>query len=166
MNIGSNEIMKLGDCVNIVTGKLNANASSGNGQYKFFTCSHEDLKIDTYSFDCEAIILSGNGEIEVKYYKGKFDAYQRTYVLCPNKYFFLFLIELKRQISNLKSSSQGSVIKFITKGMIENITININNQSNQFNDTILRFYRYIHFLKSRNERYKLIKQKLLYKYFD
>ena len=166
VNIGSNETMKLGDCVNIVTGKLNANASSENGQYKFFTCSHEDLKIDTYSFDCEAIILSGNGEIEVKYYKGKFDAYQRTYVLCPNKYFFLFLIELKRQISNLKSSSQGSVIKFITKGMIENITIKINNQSSQYNDNISKLYRYAHFLKNKNQIYKQIKQKLLKLYFN
>ena len=165
-NIDSDELLKLGDCANIATGKLNANASSENGQYKFFTCSHEDLKIDTYSFDCEAIILSGNGEIEVKYYKGKFDAYQRAYVLCPDKYFFLFLIELKRQINNLKSSSQGSVIKFITKGMIENITININNQSIKYNETISKIYHYTHNFKNQNEQYKNIKQLLLSKYFD
>lgn len=53
-----------------------------NGKYKFFTCSKEDYLIDDYAFDCEAILVAGNGEVgHTKYYKGKFNAYQRTYVL-------------------------------------------------------------------------------------
>ena len=53
-----------------------------NGEYPFFTCSKDVFFIDTYSFDCEALLMAGNGDIgDIKYYNGKFDAYQRTYVL-------------------------------------------------------------------------------------
>ena len=61
-----------------------ANASSQNGQYPFFTCSKEAYQIDYYAFDCEALLLAGNNataNYDVKYYNGKFNAYQRTYVL-------------------------------------------------------------------------------------
>ena len=66
------------------TGKLDSNAMVEDGQYPFFTCAKEIFKIDTYAFDCEALLLAGNnaaGIYDVKYYKGKFNAYQRTYVL-------------------------------------------------------------------------------------
>ena len=72
---------RLGDYVRIRTGKLDANASSENGQYTFFTCAVEPLKIDTYSYDCECVLVAGNGDLNVKYYNGKFDAYQRTYII-------------------------------------------------------------------------------------
>jgi len=66
------EKMKLKDLINIRTGKLDANASSENGKYPFFTCSKETLKINTYSYDCECVLLAGNGDLNVKYYNGKF----------------------------------------------------------------------------------------------
>ena len=53
-----------------------------------FTCSKELLRIDTYAFDQEALLLAGNnaaGKYDVKYYAGKFNAYQRTYVLSFKK---------------------------------------------------------------------------------
>ena len=70
--------VKLGDLTKIKTGKLDANASSEDGQYPFFTCSREPLKISNYSYDCECVLVAGNGDLNVKYYNGKFDAYQRT----------------------------------------------------------------------------------------
>lgn len=63
---------KLGDYVKIRTGKLDANASSESGQYPFFTCAIEPLKIDSYSYDCECVLVAGNGDLNVKYYSGKF----------------------------------------------------------------------------------------------
>ncbi|MDQ1318722.1 MAG: type restriction enzyme subunit, partial [Candidatus Poribacteria bacterium] len=36
------------------TGKLNSNAAVPDGKYPFFTCSNENFKIGTYSFDAEA----------------------------------------------------------------------------------------------------------------
>lgn len=66
----------------IRTGRLDANAAVENGRYPFFTCSREELRINNYSFNGEAILLAGNGDVgHTKYYSGKFDAYQRTYVL-------------------------------------------------------------------------------------
>src|SRR5690606_26474549 len=74
----------LGDMVQFKTGKLNSNAASADGLYPFFTCSRETFRTDTYSFDTEAVLLAGNnasGVYPLKYFKGKFDAYQRTYVI-------------------------------------------------------------------------------------
>ena len=75
---------KLGEiCANITTGKLDANAMVKNGIYRFFTCAREIYNIDKYAFDTEALLISGNGANVgyIHYYNGKFNAYQRTYVL-------------------------------------------------------------------------------------
>lgn len=76
--MGRWEKVRLGDYVDIKTGKLDANASSEDGSYMFFTCSREPLRIKNYSYDCECVLVAGNGDLNVKYYQGKFDAYQRT----------------------------------------------------------------------------------------
>ncbi len=75
--------VKLGEICNITTGKLDANAMVENGQYRFFTCAKETYLIDNYAFNTEALLISGNGANVgyIHYYKGKFNAYQRTYVL-------------------------------------------------------------------------------------
>ncbi len=72
---------RLGDYVRIRTGKLDANASDPNGAYPFFTCSQEPLRISSFSYDCECVLIAGNGDLNVKYYDGQFDAYQRTYIV-------------------------------------------------------------------------------------
>lgn len=109
--------IKLGDITKIRTGKLDANASSENGKYPFFTCSKDPLRIDSYSYDCECVLVAGNGDLNVKYYKGKFDAYQRTYIiednsngrlLIPYLYYFLELY-----VEELRKQSIGGVIKYI-----------------------------------------------------
>jgi type I restriction enzyme S subunit len=73
----------LGELANIKTGKLDANAMVLDGKYRFYTCAKEYYKIDNYAFDTEALLISGNGANVgyIHYYKGKFNAYQRTYVL-------------------------------------------------------------------------------------
>ena len=70
-------------CGRITTGKLDANAMVTDGDYPFFTCARESYRINKYAFDCEALLVSGNGANVgyVHYYKGKFNAYQRTYVI-------------------------------------------------------------------------------------
>ena len=77
------EYVRLGDICKITTGKLDANAQVENGQYPFFTCAERPFNIDCYAFDTEALLISGNGANlgYINYYKGKFNAYQRTYVL-------------------------------------------------------------------------------------
>ena len=72
----------------VVTGKEDANFSVPNGKYKFFTCSNTPLSCDEYVFDSSSILIAGNGDFNVKHYSGKFNAYQRTYVLTPDKKYF------------------------------------------------------------------------------
>lgn len=75
--------VRLNNIVNISTGKKDANYGCDNGMYPFFTCAAEAIRCNGYSFDGEALLLPGNGANvgQVYYYSGKFEAYQRTYVL-------------------------------------------------------------------------------------
>ena len=128
------EKMKLKELINVRTGKLDANASSENGKYPFFTCSKETLKINTYSYDCECVLLAGNGDLNVKYYNGKFDAYQRTYILeCKNdiistKYLYYFM---KKYLKILRNQSVGGVIKYIKLANITEAIIPIYSKEEQ-----------------------------------
>ena len=112
----------------VVTGKEDANFSVTNGKYKFFTCSNTPLLCDDYVFDSSSILIAGNGDFNVKHYSGRFNAYQRTYVLTPDKKYFalLYLASLYR-INSFKSRSSGSIVKFITKSDVENIPVFIPN---------------------------------------
>lgn len=120
----------LGSLAHISTGRLDSNAACINGKYPFFTCSPQTLSIDNYAFDTEAVILSGNnanGIFTTKYYKGMFNAYQRTYVIEPinNKeidcmflYFYISVL-----LEKLGELSIGSATKFLTKKILNNLQI-------------------------------------------
>lgn len=109
-------------CNKITTGKLDANAMEEGGQYPFFTCSRKIYKINSYRFDCEALIIAGNGEVgETKYYKGKFDAYQRTYVL----YEFNEEIDVQYLFHYLRGYLKPYVFALSKKGSIPYITLGI-----------------------------------------
>lgn len=128
----------LEDLVNIKTGKLDANAAVEGGKYQFFTCSREVFAIDEYAFDCEAILLAGNnavGDFNVKHYKGKFNAYQRTYVITVNKknrvlYRFLYFQMLK-SLKKFKAQSVGAGTKFLKLGMIKDLEITLPSLAEQ-----------------------------------
>ena len=121
--------VKLGELTKIRTGKLDANAASENGKYSFFTCSKEPLRISTYSYDCECVLVAGNGDLNVKYYNGKFDAYQRTYIIESNSngrlhlpYLYYFMT---RYIQELRKLSIGGVIKYIKLGNLTDAEISL-----------------------------------------
>lgn len=113
---------KLGDFFNVITGKKDANFSSPLGEYPFFTCSQETLRAPSYSFNGHAILLAGNGDFNIKRYIGKFEAYQRTYVLIPfeSKYHTYLYLLIKYYLKEITGGYRGSVIRFITKGNIAN----------------------------------------------
>ena len=120
---------KIGDLTKIRTGKLDANVSSENGKYPFFTCSREPLKISTYSYDCECVLVAGNGDLNVKYYNGKFDAYQRTYIIEDNgsgklymPYLYYFM---EGYIDELRKQAIGGVIKYIKLGNLTDALIRL-----------------------------------------
>lgn len=138
----------LKDVCEIKTGKLDANAMVENGEYPFFTCDPTPSRIDHYAYDCECVLIGGNnanGNFPVSYYNGKFNAYQRTYIITvkpnniiPIKY-ILYL--LKKEIKALKKRSAGSLTKFLTMGSLEKIKIPLLNEEEyaQVGDTIF-FY--------------------------
>ena len=119
------EEKKLSDFFNVVTGKKDANFSTKDGVYPFFTCSQDVLNAPDYSFEGAAILLAGNGDFNVKRYIGKFEAYQRTYVLIPfdRKYHSFLYLTIKYYLQEITGGSRGSVIKFITKGNIADFEI-------------------------------------------
>lgn len=112
------------------TGKLNSNAAVPKGLYPFFTCGQEVLRTNTFSKDEEAVLLGGNNAsaiYPVFYYKGKFDAYQRTYIIKPNpdfqismKYLYFFW---KGKLDYLKNISTGAATKFLTLKILNDIDI-------------------------------------------
>lgn len=125
-------VFKLGDICNFTTGKLNSNQAVVGGEYPFFTCSQETFEIDRYSFDQKAVLLAGNnacGNYSVKFYDGKFDAYQRTYVISvknENNLSYGFLKEfLSSKLNDLKDSSVGTNTKFLTLKLLLDIKINL-----------------------------------------
>ncbi|EJB54591.1 restriction endonuclease subunit S [Helicobacter pylori] len=123
------EVKTLGELTQLKVGNKNANHSSNQGKYPFFTCSNNPLRCETYQFEGKHIIISGNGNFYVTHYDGKFDAYQRTYVVNPNNpnHYFLIYLFVKSYTNYLKLQSRGSIIKFITKSDIENIKIVLPN---------------------------------------
>lgn len=128
----------LGDYVTIKTGKLDANAAVEGGEYPFFTCSKKIYAIDKFAFDGEAILLAGNnavGDFNVKHYRGKFNAYQRTYVITVNNedlllYRFLYFQMLK-SLKRFKEQSVGAGTKFLKLGMIKDLKISLPSPQEQ-----------------------------------
>lgn len=115
----------VGELCPIITGKKDANFGTDDGAYPFFTCAQEPIKAPTYSFDKTAIILGGNGDFFLRIFRGKFEAYQRTYIIEPYNPDNIFLVyfPLMFNMSRLRSESKGSTISFLTKGMIEEIPV-------------------------------------------
>jgi type I restriction enzyme, S subunit len=108
--------VKLLDLCSVKTGKHDANHAVSNGEYRFYTCAAEYSYSDTYVFDEPSIIIPGNGDIGlVFYYEGKFDAYQRTYVLynikINPKYLYYQLLFQWRSINANKQF--GSTVRYV-----------------------------------------------------
>lgn len=130
------DIKTVGVICDIKTGRLDANAASENGAYPFFTCSQAPLRIDNYAYDCECVLVAGNGELNAKYYNGKFNAYQRTYIITTKseyknisvKYLYKFF---SKYIEQLRQLSIGGVIKYIKLGNLTDATLPIPPREEQ-----------------------------------
>lgn len=123
------EVKRYEEVFNFKTGKLNSNAANPDGKYPFFTCSSETFLTDSFSFDCEALLLAGNNASAVypfKYYSGKFDAYQRTYVITPkfNEIsIYQGYYEILSQLEGFKGTSSGTATKFLTMKILNTLQL-------------------------------------------
>jgi len=131
---------KLGNIAEIKTGKYDVNHSSEDGKYPFYTCAIGQFKSPTFSFEGESIILPGNGANvgEVFFNKeGKFEAYQRTYVIQnikenPKYLYYFFKSNWKRSLTN---SQYGSATNYIRLNNIIDFKIPIPTLSYQLHIT-------------------------------
>ena len=161
--------IKLGEICEIQTGKLNANAMIQGGRYKFFTCAKEVFEIDCYAFDTEAILISGNGENVgyIHYFNGKFNAYQRTYVLdkfTENilfiKYFLEFSLKRKIEIEKKDGNTPYIVLSTIFDFIVR--LPNLNEQQ-KIAEVLIAYDDEINLLNLKLENLKKQKQGLMQK---
>lgn len=118
----------LGEIASVKTGKLNACAAVQGGRYPFFTCSERPLFINDAAYDSESVLVAGNCTPYVNYYKGKFNAYQRTYIITPKSekvstrwlYFWM-----RHQIKFMITHQLGSVEKYFVLSDFTNRRINL-----------------------------------------
>jgi type I restriction enzyme S subunit len=121
---------KAKELVTFRTGKLDSNAAVEGGRYPFFTCAQDTYRIDTHAFDTECVLLAGNnagGIFPLKYYRGKFNAYQRTYIVESRdpqqlniKYFYFYLRPL---LKAFEQQATGATTKFLTLKILNNILV-------------------------------------------
>lgn len=143
------------------TGKLDSNAAVADGEYPFFTCSEEVYRVNSYAFDQEAILLGGNnatGKFPLKYYIGKFNAYQRTYVISTNNLQISnkqIYFRLKSLLDEMRESSVGTTTKFLTMHIFNVIPILIPDYP-----TFKNFEKSIQKIFILKEKYSLENQKL------
>ena len=165
------EYVRLSDICKITTGKLDANAQVENGQYPFFTCAEQPFNIDSYAFNTEALLISGNGANlgYINYYKGKFNAYQRTYVLdnfSVNIQYVKWALKvlLPQRIAIEKSSSNTPYIVLSTLADLK-IPIPNNSKQNHIANLMLSFERKLSNQLALIDLYKKKKQYLLRQMF-
>lgn len=120
---------KLEFLTDIKTGKKDANYGCEEGEYYFFTCASEPIRCSGYSFDGKAILIAGNGDISnISLYNGKFEAYQRTYVLeqcrgVTEEYLYYYF--KYRWVDYNKDKMFGTAIPYIRLGNLKEYEIPI-----------------------------------------
>lgn len=156
------EVTTMAALTTVLTGKEDANFSTPNGKYKFFTCAQETILCDTPAFGGHAVLIAGNGDFNVKHYTGSFNAYQRTYVLIPKeaKHYAVMYIAAQKRIQTFKQGANGSIVKFITKGDVENIPI-ILPDDDIYLDTLNRILEKIEHCERENDELTKLRDWLL-----
>lgn len=163
---------KWNDVFYTTTGKLDSNAAVDNGEYPFFTCSKETLRIDKYAFDQEALLLAGNnaaGKYDVKYYKGKFNAYQRTYVLSLKQdwSYVLFQVQLEDKLGYLEQQSLGGLTKYLTLKILSELDFIVppKEDQNRFSSFVKQIDTAKATISLSLEKLETLKKALMQEYF-
>ena len=165
-------VLKWKDVFDTTTGKLDSNAAVENGIYPFFTCSKEVLRIDKYAFEQKALLLAGNnaaGKYDVKYYNGKFNAYQRTYVLGlkENWSYRVFQYQLEDKLEYLQQQSLGGLTKYLTLKILGELSFIIppKDKQDEFDAFVERVDQQKQTVQQSLEKLELMKKALMQEYF-
>ena len=165
-------VLEWNDVFNTTTGKLDSNAATENGAYPFFTCSKEALRIDKYAFDQEALLLAGNnaaGKYDVKHYNGRFNTYQRTYVLSLKQEwsYALFKYQLEDKLVYLQQQSLGGLTKYLTMKILGDLTFLLPSmdEQKQFEDFVAQIDKSKATVQKALDETQLLFDSLMQKYF-
>lgn len=162
------QVDEIKSIANFTTGKLDSNAEVINGKYPFYTCASEPSKTDTFAFDDTVILIAGNnasGNFHINRFKGKFNAYQRTYITTAkniNELEYLYQV-LKTETKLLKAQGKGSQTKFLTIGMLTGIKIFKTNSGilNIFNNLTKPMFEEQVNIRNQNEKLASLRDWLL-----
>ena len=114
----------------ITTGSRNTQDRVNDGQYPFFVRSQKVERINSYSFDGEAVLTAGDGVGTGKvfhYINGRFDAHQRVYRISDfgervNGYFF-YLYFSSRFYNRIMQMTAKSSVDSVRRDMIARMLI-------------------------------------------
>lgn len=131
------EWKKLGEIAEIGTGSNNREDACENGCYPFYVRSKDVLRIDSYLYDEEAILIPGEGGIGdiFHYVNGKYGLHQRTYRVHPvtdevkGRFIYYYLFANFKTYINTKSYK--STAASIRKPMLLDFRIPIPSLSEQ-----------------------------------
>ncbi|WP_303126412.1 restriction endonuclease subunit S [uncultured Streptococcus sp.] len=165
------EQRKLGEFADIVTGKLDANAMKEDGKYDFYTSGIQKYKIDVPAFEGPAITIAGNGAT-VGYMHladGKFNAYQRTYVLSAfqaNRKFLFYEIGNKLPQKIAQEARTGN-IPYIVMDMLTDLQIFIppEHEQSKIGEYFSNLDRLITLHQRKLDKLKTLKKAMLEKMF-
>ena len=121
------EETNIGDLCNIKNGKTNSQDAVEDGAYPLFDRSSEIKKSNKFLFDCEAIIIPGEGkEFIPRYFKGKFDLHQRSYAIWKKekevnlKFIYYWILKNRDYLSRV---AVGSTVKSLRLNHLQNFLV-------------------------------------------
>lgn len=131
------EETNVGTVCSIKNGKTNTQDAVVNGQYLFFDRSTKIKRSNKFLFDCEAIIVPGEGkEFIPRYYKGKFDLHQRAYAIWKKdkdrnvylKFIYYWILKNKNYLSRV---AVGSTVKSLRLNHLQNFPLRLPSPPEQ-----------------------------------
>lgn len=170
-NSGYFEYKKIGELFNIQTGSKNAQDAVENGIYPFFTRALETQTINSFSYDQEALLLPGEGNYQIKYFKGKFEVHQRTYIFSQKKHvklnLKLYRDIIQEKVGELLHKSVGSTVNSLRKPIIESIEIPFITEKSQLTlfESLQSIEESLFNLQNKIEITKILHKKLINKVF-
>ena len=162
--------IKISELLNVFTGKKNANETSVDGKYKFFSCAPESLLSDTYIYDGAAIIVAGNGAYtgRTRFYDGKFELYQRTYGLTLkdnvnlNNIYGLYVFMKTKFEPDKMGGTHGSAIPYIVLSDLTDYKLKYNkNEFDKFSNLVSNNIKMIQENEKNNEKLSQLRDRLL-----
>ena len=132
--VGAWEEKDLGQLAKITTGSSNREDSGLDGEYTFFDRSDDIRTSNIYLFDCEAVIVAGEGSDFVpKYFVGKFDLHQRTYAIVNfdklvGKFLYYYIYLFRKHFLDY---AVGSTVKSLRLPMFKEMPVKYPTEPEQ-----------------------------------